>query len=220
VAAVVRRGSEVLLIQQQGPGDPAPVWALPGGRVEPGETLTDALRREVREETGLCIGAIGRLIYVAQMENREAPLRSPGEIPSQGETSTAFVFDVTEFSGELQPNDPDDLIFGIGFFPREEAIERLERLPWRIMREPIVSALKGDAPAGSLWVYRREGAGDALVARAPAPGVVEAETPLATPPADPAIERQHNIMVLGCMAIMALFVIIVVMGIIFIAQGH
>jgi 8-oxo-dGTP pyrophosphatase MutT (NUDIX family) len=58
VSAVIfdRRGR--LLLQQRSDGGQ---WGLPGGSVEVGESLRDAVAREVREETGLTIVA-GRVI--------------------------------------------------------------------------------------------------------------------------------------------------------------
>jgi mutator protein MutT len=52
VGAVVVDGDRVVLIRRRHPPR-AGEWSLPGGRVELGETLEDALRRELREEIGL-----------------------------------------------------------------------------------------------------------------------------------------------------------------------
>ena len=60
VSAVVRRG-DALLVVQRGHGPGVGRWAVPGGRVEPGETLAAAVEREVAEETGLTVRC-GRLI--------------------------------------------------------------------------------------------------------------------------------------------------------------
>lgn len=42
-----------LLMVRRGHGPAAGTWAIPGGRVEPGETLPEAVLREVGEETGI-----------------------------------------------------------------------------------------------------------------------------------------------------------------------
>ena len=54
VGAVVIHDGRVLLIRR-GKEPLRGRWVVPGGTVEPGETLQDALVREVREETGLTV---------------------------------------------------------------------------------------------------------------------------------------------------------------------
>jgi ADP-ribose pyrophosphatase YjhB (NUDIX family) len=52
VGAVVIRDNAVLLVERAREPHKG-YWSLPGGVVETGETLEQAVRREVREETGL-----------------------------------------------------------------------------------------------------------------------------------------------------------------------
>jgi 8-oxo-dGTP diphosphatase len=62
VAAVIVRDGELLLIRHQ--KDNQTYWLLPGGGVDFGERLDEALVREVNEETGLEI-RVGRVLFLS-----------------------------------------------------------------------------------------------------------------------------------------------------------
>jgi 8-oxo-dGTP diphosphatase len=67
--AVDERGRLLLVKRGHEPG--AGLWSLPGGRIEPGETDSEALVRELREETGLIV-APGRLIGAVRRPGGDA----------------------------------------------------------------------------------------------------------------------------------------------------
>lgn len=55
VAAALVRDRAVLLARRTRPKATAGMWEMPGGKVEPGETDTQALQREITEELGVAI---------------------------------------------------------------------------------------------------------------------------------------------------------------------
>lgn len=62
VGAVLFDNDRVLLVKRS--NDPAKgMWAVPGGKIQPGETMQQALVREIKEETGLVI-EVGDIVYV------------------------------------------------------------------------------------------------------------------------------------------------------------
>lgn len=61
VGAVVRAADGRLLVIRRGNPPGAGLWSLPGGRVVAGESDSEALAREVREETGLLV-QVGALL--------------------------------------------------------------------------------------------------------------------------------------------------------------
>jgi ADP-ribose pyrophosphatase YjhB (NUDIX family) len=56
---------EVLLLHQTTPPEPD-CWDLPGGGLEPGETLFAALKREIQEETGIEEFNVDKLLTVVE----------------------------------------------------------------------------------------------------------------------------------------------------------
>jgi len=67
VGGVVVHDGRLLLVRR-GRGAGVGLWSVPGGRVEWGEALADAVVREVAEETGLAVVPAGWLGWVERID--------------------------------------------------------------------------------------------------------------------------------------------------------
>lgn len=65
---VVRDGSLLMVRRGREPGKG--LWSIPGGRLEQGEYIVDAIKREVREETGLEV-EVGDLLGILELPHAE-----------------------------------------------------------------------------------------------------------------------------------------------------
>ena len=116
-AAIVVHG-RVLAARRTRPSDVAGGWELPGGKVDPGESVADAVRREVREELGCDVA------YVSSLSGR-SPIK------------TGYVLTVHRvglIAGEVTPHE-HDLVRWLG-------PEDLDDVSWLPADVPFLSQLR------------------------------------------------------------------------------
>ncbi|MDQ6682792.1 MAG: NUDIX hydrolase, partial [Chloroflexota bacterium] len=152
VSALIRREGTILLVQEQAAGDAAPTWMLPGGQVERDETLEGALRREIREETGLGITGAPSPAFAVEIE---------ASLEDLAGTWRAVTY-ACNTEGDVAPADPDGLILSAEWVPIDDAFQHLEQVEW-YDSGPLRAFLSGDAPSGSRYRYRLQGRRGAVV---------------------------------------------------------
>lgn len=135
---IARLGHRFLLVRERKHGQ---LWYVPAGRVEPGETLVEAARRETLEETGVPVEPVG----IVRIEHTP--------VPSGVRMRVIFLAHPVD---DTPPKSvPDDESLEAGWFDLDE----VRRLP---LRGPevlsMLEAVHGGAPIHPLSLLRREGA--------------------------------------------------------------
>lgn len=64
VALVVREDDRILLLRQMKAG--RSYWLLPGGGLNWGETISEAIDRELREELTVALAALGEMLWMSE----------------------------------------------------------------------------------------------------------------------------------------------------------
>jgi 8-oxo-dGTP diphosphatase len=113
---------------------------LPGGKVEEGESVLAALRREVAEETGLSITGDPQIAFIVEVSTPDAIY-----------SATTFACEV---EGDLSPSDPDCFVLTAAWVPTEEALARLALVEWYDVL-PLRRQLAGEVIAGATYRFSR-----------------------------------------------------------------
>jgi 8-oxo-dGTP diphosphatase len=91
VGAILRDSAGRLLLVQRAHDPGRGLWSVPGGRVEPGESDSEAVCREILEETGLTV--------------RVGPLVGTVERPAPNGIYLIFDYACDAIGGTLRPGD-------------------------------------------------------------------------------------------------------------------
>jgi len=150
VAGIVRQADNVLVVRNATADSSPDRWSLPGGSVHGGELLTEAVAREVQEETGLVVQQLGPLAVYSEHY-----------IPAFTEPMAMVAFEVIAVVGEVRfVDDPDGEVRDCRFVPAEEAARLIEETtPFLPVSAPIVAYLREERPRSWFWRIHNDGLG-------------------------------------------------------------
>ncbi|MGB4768588.1 MAG: NUDIX hydrolase [Candidatus Saccharimonas sp.] len=89
VRAIVWRDGKVLAVKHREGDGEAQFWCIPGGGLDPHESLVDGVAREMLEETGVEVN-VGKLLFIQQFESRRSGFDEELELFFHVEDTTAF----------------------------------------------------------------------------------------------------------------------------------
>jgi len=118
---ILNEKKELLMVQHTFK-DETPFWVLPGGSIEDGEFIADAVVREVMEETGLKVQP-GRLLFTVEEKSPEGVLGYTFYVMAELEGGSM----VLGYDPEL----PDDaqILSGVNFFSRQQLMGMSKAYP-------------------------------------------------------------------------------------------
>ncbi len=113
VGGVVRNEKdEILLVKDKRQG-----WVFPGGMVEVGENVIDAVKREIMEETGMDVD-VGELFCISSNTGKYPGYNGVKEVP----TKIMLDFSCSAKGGTPRPSEENS---ESAFVPRNEALQRI-----------------------------------------------------------------------------------------------
>jgi 8-oxo-dGTP diphosphatase len=122
VGVIVDSAGLVLISKRHDDSHQGGLWEFPGGKVEAGETVQEALARELQEELGICIGPTQALMDIRH--------------DYSDKSVHLDVWRVEEFTGSATAREGQPL--------RWVAPDELDEYAFPAANEPIVERLRGE----------------------------------------------------------------------------
>lgn len=134
-AGIVRKDDKLLLVKSKYEG--SIYWIFPGGGLEPGESMEECVKREVKEETGININ-VKKMIFINENVSKENPM-------------IHFTYLCEPLDDNLtigsDPDHEERVVRDVSYIPFEE-IKKLENFIPSEMKPALIQAMNTNFSGG------------------------------------------------------------------------